>query len=110
MIFERLRRNKGMTQKEFVDKLGIGLSKYNRIKELKQHPTIDIIEKAATIFGVTQEVILNGLKDSDSVNEPLVAYQKPIVKEKIQIVVELDGSTDTLNRWVKRLTSINGMI
>lgn len=48
-------------------------------------------------------------KEENIVNEPNGEY-KMQVKEKISVLVELDGKDDTLKKWIKKLTAINEVI
>lgn len=65
-----LRKQHGLLQKDVAKKLGITASAYGYYEQGKREPTIEIINKLASIFGVTTDYLL-GNTDSPGENNKL---------------------------------------
>lgn len=73
MIFEELRSKTGLSQIECAERLGMSISKYNRIRKGEQHPSITEIVAASKVFNVSEQEIfkefLQDLPEVSTVNE-----------------------------------------
>lgn len=105
-ILERLRKSKtDLSQEEFARKLGMSKSTYRRMIDGESAFTIQIIQNASRILGVSSEEIL---EHQSLVEEPEIKPMKG--PSPISVLVTLDGSKKTLEMWIKRLNAVNAMI
>ncbi|MBQ6519439.1 MAG: helix-turn-helix domain-containing protein [Anaerolineaceae bacterium] len=73
------RKNKGMTQQEVADYLGMSLSGYSRIESGKRGAGIEILQKLADLYKVTVDDLL--------ADKPIPVSARPII-EKPELVAE----------------------
>jgi len=62
----RLRKQKGMTQYDLADALGVKQSTINNLEKGRNNPSWELAQKVAALFGVT----LNDMASSYSVSTP----------------------------------------
>ena len=60
---KKLRKEKGLQQKQIAIELGIDQSNYNKIENGKREPSLDLLNKLAGLFGVSVDDILNPGKE-----------------------------------------------
>lgn len=105
-VLERYRKSRTeWTKKEFADKLGMSVSTYNRMLDNESAFTIDVIQKAARLFKVDQEELLQG---SLNVEEPEMIFHKQ--REKVSIIIQLDGTKKSLQNGFDLLTKMNAAL
>ncbi len=110
-IIERLRKGRTeLSQRELAAKLDMSLSSYQRMIDGTNPLTLDIIQRAAKFFKVSDEMIMGKVPLYD---EPKVV--EPVKEEKlspvtVSIIVQLDGLQSTLEQWVSTLHKINSAI
>ncbi len=56
--FLRLRKERGWTQSEVADKIGISVGQVKKYEKGDSAPTLHILAKIATVFGVSADVLV----------------------------------------------------
>ena len=56
---KKIRRDRGIQQKQMAIELGIDQSNYNKIENGKREPSLDLLNRVAGMFGVSVNDILN---------------------------------------------------
>lgn len=62
---KKIRENRGLTQQEMADKLGISVQAYSRYENTNQDPKSSRLLEMANILDVDVESLLNQIKDYD---------------------------------------------
>ncbi|EGW37075.1 helix-turn-helix transcriptional regulator [Desulfosporosinus sp. OT] len=65
-VLTKLRTQKGMSQYDVADKLGIQRSRYNAWENERAEPKLDMINTLADFFGVTPDYLLQYKTKSDT--------------------------------------------
>lgn len=116
-----LRSQKGMTQKEVAEAIGIKTGTYNAYEKMRSEPPAETIVRLAYLFDVSTDDILqkNNLnKDPEKMQQYTEEAEKAMkaIKEAIaegnpdnlkMIAEEYATMGDTINNLVKNLTEIN---
>lgn len=107
-ILENLRKARTeLNQKELAEILGMSSSTYRRMIDEGSPFTMEIIQKASKYFKVSEDVILGRVPlFTEAVDTQLHAD----VTRHQSLMVVLDGTKVTLERWIARLTAINRML
>lgn len=115
-----LRSQKGMTQKEVAEAIGIKLGTYNAYEKQRSEPPAEIIVRLAYFFDVSTDDILqkNNLnKDPEKMQEFTEEAQKAMkaIKEAIEegnpdnlkmIAEEYANMGETISNLIKNLTDL----
>ena len=82
---KKIRKEKGLSQQELADKLSMNRVQYNRIETGKSDPTMNILQRIATVLDINVVEFFEA-KNNDTevhtVNEPLL--------QKVKLLDELD--------------------
>ena len=82
---KKIRKEKGLSQQEAADKLTMNRVQYNRIETGKSDPTMNILQRIASVLEIDIvqffETNKNG-KEVQTINEPLL--------QKVKLLDELD--------------------
>ncbi len=74
------RKNKGLSQKEVADYIGLSPSGYSRVESGERNPSVDILRKLSELYGVSVDAILGRSDDAadpaESANQ--VPFGRPI--------------------------------
>jgi len=57
----QLRKDKGLTQQDLADKVGVKVLQIRRYESGSSQPTLDVIKNMAIAFGVTSDELIFGL-------------------------------------------------
>ncbi len=57
----QLRKDKGLTQQDLADKVGVRVLQIRRYESASSQPTLDVIKNMAIAFGVTSDELIFGL-------------------------------------------------
>jgi transcriptional regulator with XRE-family HTH domain len=104
-VIRRLREDKGLTQQNIADELGVEngtVIRWEKGGNIKS----ENLERIAKVLGVTVTDIYSYSENPTLLNEPLAAYNT----HKVQVLVQLDGTTNTLNAWVSTLKKLNAAL
>lgn len=106
-IIRKIRRDLDLTQQNVAEALGVDLSTYNRYEKDSGIIQLKELEKIAKVFKMSvAEMLLIG-EEPTMVKEPKMSYSP---KKKVQVTVELDGDSGTLDYWFKMLKKFNAAI
>lgn len=114
-----LRRKANLSQATLGDKLGVDYATIRNYESGKTEPRLELISKLAQIFNVSIEQLRNVDLTAPQAEEPSTTYnsekvrQNPFApptkpaKHKMQVIIELDGTADCLERVYARLAIMN---
>lgn len=84
---KNLRTQKGLSQAEFAEKIGLSRGHITRLESGKFNPSTDVLKKIANLFDVSADYLLDDSTDNeydiDIKNKPLI--------EKIKLISTLDA-------------------
>jgi transcriptional regulator with XRE-family HTH domain len=83
---KKVRKDKGLQQKQVALEIGLDQSNYNKIENSKREPSVDVLNKLANLFGVSVDDILN--PDKDVPKE--VTVEDKTTMEQVRLIQELD--------------------
>ena len=83
---KKIRKDKGLQQKQVALELNVDQSNYNKIENGKREPSIDLLNKLANLFGVSVDDILN--PDKDLPKE--ITIEDKTTLEKVRLIEELN--------------------
>lgn len=97
------------TQEEVAEDIGISLSSYQRYESAKSGVDFHLIVKLAKLYNMSLDELYHyGEPVKSMVNDPVQKYLQS--QKRVDVLVHLDGSESTLNRWVEKLTAINQIL
>ena len=82
---KKIRKDKGLLQKQVAIELNIDQSNYNKIENGKRAPSVEMLNKLADFFGVTVDDILNPDKE---VPKEITVEDKTTL-EKVRFIPQL---------------------
>lgn len=83
---KRIRKEKALQQKQVALEIGLDQSNYNKIENGKREPSVEVLNKLASLFGVTVDDILNPDKEM-----PVeVTIEDKTTMEQVRLIRELD--------------------
>ena len=94
-------KESGIKLSEFAKRLNTSPRNIYDIFERSDIKT-DQLKKISEVLNYNFFLLYN--KSADLIKEPETSY---ISSNKVSVVVELDGSESTLDKWIQRLTAIN---
>ena len=103
----KLRLNSKMSQSDVARKIKISLSSYSRFERSEVKIDLGTAIKIADLYKITLDELLHMDDPEFKVQEPKVAYQK---RWTVPVTVGLDGTSETLQMWITKLTAINSVI
>lgn len=106
-IIRRLREAKGFTQQNIADDLDIQVGTVIRWEKNGNIKSSEL-ERLAKILDVTVADIYNYVEHPSMLNEPIEFYKSQ--QKKVSILVQLDGTTTTLNEWFATLKKVNAAL
>lgn len=83
---KKLRKEKGLQQKQVAIELGIDQSNYNKIENDKRELSVDVLNKLSGLFGVTVDNILNPNKEIPKE----VTVEDKTTLEQVRLIQQLD--------------------
>jgi transcriptional regulator with XRE-family HTH domain len=83
---KKIRKDKGLQQKQVALEIGIDQSNYNKIENGKREPSVDLLNKLANLFGVAVDDILN--PDTQTPQE--ITIEDKTTMEQVRLIQELD--------------------
>lgn len=88
---KQLRKQKGLTQKEFCERINAKQSKISYIERGTNEPGIEIIKTICKAFNISADWLLFGDKDEDTTNKP---PEKNFSKQQQEIISITDRLTE----------------
>lgn len=94
-----LRREKGMTQEELAEELGVSAQAVSKWENGQSCPDISLIPRLAAIFGVTTDLLLTGEKETTPPVKLLPPEERKNIKDMVlRILIEsADGDKVRVN-------------
>lgn len=105
-VIRRIRQDKGLTQENLADDLGVDVSTVIRWEKQGGVKTSQL-QKIAAAFKMDVKDLYAYHANPQALEEPLQYYT---AKKKVSVMVELDGSMETLNEWMTTLKKLNSVI
>ena len=106
-IIRRLRESKGLTQQNVADDLDIQVGTVIRW-EKEGNIKSEQLERLAKLLSVTVSDIYSYQENPSMLNEPIEFYKSQT--KRVSILVQLDGTTNTLNDWFATLKKLNAAL
>lgn len=82
---KELRKNKGLSQQDLADRVGIHITYLSRLENGHNEPSIEVIRKLMEVFAVSADFLLRD--DSDTYE---VQIKDKTLAEKIRLIDSLD--------------------
>ena len=101
MVVAECRKEKGLTQQQFAQKIGIGITQVKRYEGGKSSPTLEVIKNIAKTLGISADQLI--FEEGEG-----VAYAK-ILDQKLLKQFELISSMDLHDQYAIK-TILEGMI
>lgn len=86
--FSELRNNSGLTQSIIADYLGVDQSYISKCEKGERQMSIDILEKAAELFGCTVEYFVN--ESSEFTQMPIALRAKSVTTEDLNTLAAMN--------------------
>ena len=83
---KKIRKDKGLQQKQVALEIGLDQSNYNKIENSKREPSVEVLNKLANLFGVSVDDILN--PDKEAPKE--ITVEDKTTLEQVRLIQELD--------------------
>ncbi|MCK9451238.1 MAG: helix-turn-helix domain-containing protein [Bacteroidales bacterium] len=83
---KKLRKQKGLQQKEVAIEVGLSQSNYNKVENDHRQPSIEVLNKLAKLFDVTIDQLLN----PDDHLPKVVTVEDKTANEKIKLIEQLE--------------------
>ena len=86
------RNDKGYTQEEFSEILGISVEHLSRIETGSCRPSLNLIEKISVAFQISEETIMFGSVNTDSQHSELankIACLSPEKQQALNVIIDL---------------------
>lgn len=103
----KIRVWKNYSQEYVADQIGVSVSSYARYELGKVQIDFYSVARLAKLYGLTIDEIFHFGDPGYGVEELKLDYVR---REKVTVLVELDGLEETLGLWIKKLTAINQAI
>jgi transcriptional regulator with XRE-family HTH domain len=104
-IIRRLRESKGLNQQNVADELGVNITSIVRWETDGESIKSNTLKKLADLFGVKISDIYTYEQNPSIFEEPIEYYRSK--KKNISLVIDLDGTEDTLSYWIMTLKKLN---
>lgn len=105
----KLRVLKGFSQEFVADEIGVSLSSYQRYENSKVGIDVQVLANLGKLYGMSLDEIYNyGEQKFDVVQDGTELYFRQL--KQVDVLVRLDGSSENLQRWVKKLSAINDIL
>ena len=88
---KRLRKKRGWSQTQLAEQIGSHLSHINRIETGKYNPSLDVVQKLATVFDVTIDYLVS---DTDEDFKEVRIEDKNLM-ERIKLIDSLEQDDKT---------------
>jgi len=103
----KIRVTHNYSQEYVADEINVSVSSYARYESSKVAIDFESVVKLAMLYKLTLDELYHYGDPTFNVSEPAESYRK---KQKISVIVELDGIEDNLNEWIVKLQKLNAAI
>jgi|GEM_PF-2068987 DNA-binding XRE family transcriptional regulator len=106
-ILRKIRLDKKLSQENIAEELGIDTTTYGRYEKRESQIKFEQVVQLAKFYKLTLDELYNYGNPNYKVQGPHASNPS---KSFVPITVNLDGTSETLDVWVKRLTAINKVL
>lgn len=106
-ILRKIRLDRKLSQENIAEELRIDATTYGRYEKGDSQIKFEQVAQLASFYKLTLDELYHYGDPEFKLEEPRTSYQR---KWAVPITVNLDGTTETLEMWVKRLTAINAAL
>lgn len=106
-ILRKVRQDRKLSQENIAEELKIDATTYGRYEKGEVPIKFDQVAQLAMFYKLTLDEFYNYNNPNFLVQEPKATYLK---RWSVPITVALDGTEETLQMWLKKLTAINSQI
>lgn len=106
-IMRKLRVRRNYSQEFVAEKVSVDYTTYSRYERGETSPKFEVILALADLYKMTLDEIVNHDNPTFKAEEPKASYT---TRWSVPIMVSLDGTEETLQTWLKRLTAINAAL
>lgn len=103
----RIRFDRKKSQLEVSEYLGVDKTSYGRYENGTVEIRFEQVAQLAEFYNLSLDELYHYGEHAQAIKEPKPTYE---VKWSVPITVSLDGTDQTLEKWIKRLTAINAAI
>jgi transcriptional regulator with XRE-family HTH domain len=83
---KKVRKEKGMLQKQVAAEVGLDQSNYNKIENGQRQPSIEVLYKLAKLFGMTTDQLINL---EDGIPNEVVIEDEPLTQQ-LKLINQLE--------------------
>lgn len=105
-ILYQLRTKHKYSQENVALELGVDYTTYARYEAGKTEIKASQAQKLAELYGLSIDEFYHYGSKNTKVSEPEAVYNKT-PKNKLSLTVELDGTEETINKWLRLLPELN---
>lgn len=122
-ILYKLRASRELSQQNVADELGVDISTYSRYEKGKAELKISHAKKLADFYKLSLDEFYNygeeeyqrkkgkqPQKEGDLVEQGIELYLKKKRKRSVSLTVELDGTSETVNHYLKLIQDLNKVV
>lgn len=107
-VLRRLRESKGFSQQNVADELDVNVTSIGRWETNGEAIKSSVLKKLAAIYNVKLSDLYTYEQEPSIFEEPLEFYRNN--KRKLSLVIDLDGTDETLNYWLSTIKKMNAAI
>lgn len=101
---KRLRELSGKLQKEVAAEVGIGISHYNKIENAQREASVELLDKLATLYGITIDRIVHPDEEKGITMPQEVTVEDKSASEQVRLIAQLeDEDKQTIFRLIDKL-------
>ena len=105
-ILYHLRTAHKYSQENVAVELGVDYTTYARYEAGKTELKATQARKLADLYKLTLDEFYNYGEKINQVNEPSIAYER-MGQTKVSVTVDLDGTDETIDKWLRLLPELN---
>lgn len=110
-VIKRVRESKGITQKELAVKTKLPHNTIHRYEnEYSNKIPPDRLDVIAKALGISVGTVYQYRENPTLLEEPANFLEEYRAKTKVSVMIELDGSVDTMNKWISTIKRLNAAI
>ena len=109
-IVRRLREDKDLTQENLAKMVGMPTNTIHRYEnDYKDRIPLDRLERIAKALQTNMAALYSYKENPQLLRDP-INYVQELHTQKVSILVELDGTVETLNTWFNTLKKLNAAL
>lgn len=116
-VLRQLRARYGYTQEYIAEVLGIHYTNYANYERGKTVPKVTHAKKLADLYKISLDELFSygeevpfKAPDKNVIEEGIEQYLKKKKHKSVSLTVELDGTTETVNHYLKLIQDLNKVV